>query len=99
MLKNLKKFWNNHKGLVITAGIGVGVGLCYLVLSKGTKEKGIEDINGDKVELGDFECLVDGERKPIYENGDETRIYDYAFANDQVREEFRELGYTIVESS
>lgn len=101
MLKKMKKFWNDHKGLIITTGIGVVGGICYLALSKCSEEESDEliDINEDNIDIGDFECLVDGEVKPIYENGDEMRIYDYAFENDQVKEEFRELGYTIVEGA
>ena len=102
--EKMKKFWNKNKGIIITTGTLVGAGVCYLLLSKGTDElveetfnEFTEEVIGD-LELGDYECLVDGEVKPIFENDDETRIYDYAFANDQVKEEFREAGYTIVES-
>jgi hypothetical protein len=110
MLKKIKKVWNDHKGLVITTGLGIGAGLCYLMLSKNAEEENVmipeEEIKmlADEAceetfkNIPDDCCLVDGEVKPIYENGDETRIYDYAFENDQVKEEFRELGYTIVES-
>lgn len=103
--EKMKKFWNKHKGVIITAGISIGAGLCYLAIAETKKElkelpekfaaELLDETNG----VDNLKCLVDGEWKPIYENGDETKIYSYAFENDQVKEEFRELGYTIVEEA
>ena len=104
--EKVKKFWNKHRGVIITAGVGIGAGLCYLLISKDSydvealaQEASDELYKEQTQELGWNECLVDGEIKPIFENEDNTRIYAHAFASKEAEEEFREAGYTIVEES
>jgi hypothetical protein len=98
MLNKMKRFLKDRKGILITTGLVILAGICYFASMVKSAER-IPYDEENHVDLEDDECLVDGVARPLYENGDDTRIYDYAFINDQVKEEFREAGYTIVESS
>lgn len=101
-----KNIWYEHKDWIKPVGgailaCGLTVAAAVLVdkkISGRTDDKINETVQEAWEETFDEYGLPTlGNGDPIYKDGDESVIYEDAFENDEVRKDFEEKGYTIVE--
>lgn len=88
----VKQFINNHKKEFIIGGCIITSSIAIILLRKHINSK--ENLISLSNEHNE-ECIVDGIWKPIQNS--EGAYYSYAFANDDVKQEFIDLGYKVIE--
>ena len=98
--ERVKGFWKKHKHAILIGGSVVVAGLALCLIPKGENEPEVEEVKEDTVELEWDECMTDdGVVRPIFANENQTAIYDYAFANEEVKQQYIEDGYEVIETN